>query len=140
MKAPARVFISIALAATAARAADPKASLREWQIYHGDYGGTHYSELDQINRSNVKQLEVAWTWSSGDTGATIECNPIIVDGVMFVTTPSLHVAALDAATGVLKWRFDPWQGARGGGLNRGLAYWTDGATDRRIFHSAGNFL
>lgn len=119
---------------------DPKASHREWQTYHGDYGGSHYSELDQINRSNVKLLEVAWTWKSGDVGATIECNPIIVNGVMFVTTPTLHVAALNAATGELIWRFDPWNGARGGGVNRGVAYWTDGASDQRIFHSAGNWL
>ncbi len=121
-------------------AADPKAGHREWQTYHGDYGGSHYSELDQINRANVKQLAVAWTWKSGDTGSTIECNPIIVDGVMFVTTPGLHVAALNATTGALIWRFDPWQGGRGGGVNRGVAYWTDGAGDQRIFHSAGNFL
>ncbi len=125
---------------TGARAADPKASLREWQIYHGDYGGSHYSELDQINRSNVKKLEVAWTWSTGDTGSTIECNPIIVDGVMFVTTPRLHVAALGAATGKLIWRFDPWQGARGGGVNRGVAFWSDGQGGGRLFHSAGNWL
>ncbi len=123
-----------------APAADPKASHREWQTYHGDYGGSHYSELDQINRANVKQLAVAWTWKSGDVGATIECNPIIVNGVMFVTTPGLHVAALNAATGELIWRFDPWNGARGGGINRGVAYWTDGANDQRIFHSAGNWL
>lgn len=128
------------LLAGTALAADPKASLREWQIYHGDYGGSHYSELDQIHRGNVRKLELAWTWRSGDVGNTIECNPIIVDGVMFVTTPQLHVAALNAATGELLWRFDPWQGARGRGVNRGVAYWTDGQGDRRIFHSAGDWL
>ena len=118
--------------------ADPKASLLEWQSYNGDYGGTHYSQLDQINRDNVEELEVAWTWKSGDVGRTIECNPIIIDGVMFVTTPTLHVAALNAATGEVNWRFDPWNGEKGGGLNRGVAYWTDGKGDRRIFHSAGD--
>lgn len=141
MNATLRLTALLALPGTfTAPAADPKASQREWQIYHGDYGGSHYSELDQINRANVKRLEVAWTWKSGDVGATIECNPIIVDGVMFVTTPTLHVAALNAATGELIWRFDPWNGARGGGLNRGVAYWTDDAGDQRIFHSAGNWL
>ena len=119
---------------------DPRTSYREWQIYHGDYGGSHYSELDQINRDNVKQLEVAWTWQAGDSGSTIECNPVIVDGVMFVTTPSLHAAALNAVTGELIWRFDPWQGQGGRGLNRGVTYWTDGRRDKRIFHSAGDFL
>ena len=122
------------------QADDPKASYRNWQIYHGDYGGTHYSELDQINRSNVSQLEVAWTWEAGETGSTIECNPIIVDGTLFLTTPRLHCAALNATTGELLWRFDPWQGRRGGGVNRGVAYWTDGKEDQRIFHSAGDYL
>ena len=96
--------------------------------------------LDQINRDNVEELEVAWTWKSGDVGRTIECNPIIIDGVMFVTTATLHVAALNAATGEVNWRFDPWNGEKGGGLNRGVAYWTDGKGDRRIFHSAGDHL
>ncbi|HXG49222.1 MAG TPA: PQQ-binding-like beta-propeller repeat protein [Methylomirabilota bacterium] len=139
----ARVLVAVAmgcLSVPAMPAADPRTSLREWQIYHGDYGGTHYSELDQINRANVKRLEVAWTWRAGDHGSTIECNPIIIDGVMYVTTPGLHVAALDAETGRLLWRFDPWQGERGGGVNRGVAYWTDGTNDHRIFHSAGEYL
>lgn len=122
------------------RGQDPKDSLTEWQTYHGDYGGTHYSKLTQINRSNVHKLEVAWVWHSGDVGSTIECNPIIVDGIAFITTPRLHVAALNAATGEMKWRFDPWNGQRRGGLNRGVAYWTDGKKDKRIFHSAGNYL
>lgn len=123
-----------------ATAAEPRESHREWQIYHGDYGGSHYSELDQINRSNVKRLEVAWIWHSGDKGDTIECNPIIVDGVMYVTTPSLHCVALNAKTGIPIWRFDPWNGNRRGGVNRGVSYWTDGNEDRRIFVSAGNYL
>jgi quinoprotein glucose dehydrogenase len=133
-------FLTLALMAAVLSAADPKASHREWQIYHGDYGGTHYSELDQINRGNVKRLEVAWTWKSGDVGNTIQCNPIIVNGVMFVTTGQLHIAALNAATGALLWRFDPWNGARGSGVNRGVSYWTDGQGDERIFHSAGDWL
>ena len=122
-------------------AQDPKASYRDWQIYHGDYGGSHYSELDQINRSNVSKLEVAWVWHAEEIGSTIECNPIIIDGTMYLTTPRLHCAALNAKTGVLIGRFNPWtQGGRGGGLNRGVAYWTDGQGDERIFHSAGNYL
>jgi glucose dehydrogenase len=99
---------------------DPKASHSEWQIYHGDYAGSHYSELDQINRSNVQQLEVAWTWNSGDSGFGIETNPIIVDGVVFVTTAALHVAALNAKTGELIWRFNPWGEEEGRGINRGV--------------------
>ncbi|MBL9213235.1 MAG: pyrroloquinoline quinone-dependent dehydrogenase, partial [Opitutaceae bacterium] len=128
---PLRLSAVLLLAFGAAQlsAADPKASHREWQTYHGDYGGTHYSELDQINRTNVKRLELAWSWKSGDVGTSIQCNPIIVNGVMFVTTGQLHVAALNATNGALLWRFDPWHGARGSGVNRGVSYWTDGKGD-----------
>lgn len=133
------VVVSL-LSAACALGADPRNSHREWQTYNGDYGGSHYSELDQINRTNVKQLKLAWTWHAVDKGNTIECNPIIISGVMFLTTPSLHVAALKADTGELIWRFDPWEGRRAGGVNRGLAYWSDGKGDLRIFHSAGDYL
>ncbi|MFM1941599.1 MAG: hypothetical protein RI897_581 [Verrucomicrobiota bacterium] len=113
---------------------------RGWRVYHGDPGGSHYSELDQINRSNVGNLNVAWTWSSGESGDTIECNPIMVDGLLYITTPKVRCAALDAASGRLVWRFDPWEGRRGGGVNRGVVYWSDGGRDRRIFHTAGDYL
>ena len=115
-------------------------SQTDWSIYHGDYGGSHYSALDQINRSNVKNLEVAWIWHAGDTGSTIECNPIMIDGLLYATTPRLNCVALDAATGKQVWRFDPWDGRRGGGINRGVAYWSDGESDHRIFFSAGDYL
>ncbi len=130
-------FISLS---TVAAEIDPKQSDRHWQIYHGDYGGSHYSGLDQINRSNVHLLKPAWIWHSGDTGSTIECNPIIIHDTMYVTTPRLHCAALVASTGELKWRFDPWNGKRGGGVSRGVAYWSDGGNDQRIFFSAGDYL
>ena len=119
---------------------DPKKSHRSWEIYHGDYGGSHYSSLDQIHRSNVHQLEPVWVWHSGDIGSTIECNPIIVGDTMFVTTPRLHCVALNAVTGKPRWRFDPWQGGRGGGVSRGVAYWSDGQGDERVFFSAGDHL
>lgn len=115
-------------------------SQTDWSIYHGDYGGSHYSALDQINRSNVQDLEVAWIWHAGETGSTIECNPIMIDGLLYATSPRLNCVALDAATGEQVWRFDPWNGGRGGGINRGVAYWSDGASDHRIFFSAGNDL
>ena len=122
-------------------AQDPKASYRDWQIYHGDYGGSHYSELDQINRSNVSKLEVAWIWHAEEFGSTIECNPIVIAGRIFLTTPRLHCVALDAKTGQTLWRFNPWlEGGRGGGISRGVSYWTDGKEDERIFFSGGNYL
>lgn len=112
-------------------------------MYGGDLAGSKYSALDQINRSNVHLLKPAWIYRCDDMrvrpASTIECNPIVIDGVLFMTTPGLKVAALDAATGKERWIFDPWNGKGGRGVNRGVAYWSDGQA-KRIFFVAGNFL
>ena len=93
----------------------------------------HYSSLDQINRENVHSLQVAWTFDSGDQHpkSEMECNPIVVDGVLYATTPNGDVVALDAATGTLHWRFDANEGLRNIGKvrNRGVTYWSDGRID-----------
>lgn len=111
-----------------------------WHTYGGDKKSTRYTAFDQINRSNVDQLEVAWIYHSGDTRddsrGTIQANPIVVDGVMFVTSPSIQVIALNAATGEEIWRFDPFEGEEARGVNRGVMYWEDG-DDRRIFVTSG---
>lgn len=116
---------------------------RDWPVYGGDPAGTKYSALDQINRTNVHRLEPAWIFRCDDMrerpATTIECNPIIVQGVMFATTPGLKVIALDAATGTPRWVFDPWNGQGGRGVNRGVTYWAEG-DDRRIFFTAGPYL
>ena len=109
---------------------------QDWNVYRGDYGSHAYSALDQINRSNVEELEVAWTYHTGDKReeppSTIENNPIVVDGVMYVTSPQLKVVALDAATGQEIWTF----ATEGSGPNRGVVYW-EGGDDKRILVSAG---
>ena len=78
-----------------------------WQWYLGDPGRTHYSTLDQITTDNVDQLEVAWTYNTGDARADnrseMQSNPIIVDGVLYTTTPGIKLLALDAASGVKLW-------------------------------------
>src|SRR5205823_5269772 len=61
------------------------------------------------------------------------------DGVIYITTPVLKVAALDASAGTERWVFDPWAGKGGRGVNRGVTYWP-GGDDKRIFYVAGNFL
>lgn len=119
-----------------------------WETAGGDAGVTHYSNLDQINKENVHKLRLAWEFSTGDIlrddneywgGSTIQSNPIVVDGVLYSTTPTLHIIALDAASGRQIWRFDPWKGKEGGGYNRGVAYWRNG-DDRRIFYTVKNEL
>ena len=78
---------------------------RAWQTFGGGPENIHYSALRQIDRANVKRLEVAWRFDSGDEfqGSEMQCNPVIVDGVLYATTPKLRVVALDAATGSLRW-------------------------------------
>lgn len=90
-----------------ARAAD-----QEWPVNGGPYN-IRYSGLTQINKSNVNQLKVAWTYDSRDSfpGSEMQSNPIIVGGVLYATTPKLHVVALDAKTGREIWNFDPSGGA-----------------------------
>lgn len=118
----------------------------DWPSYLGDKERSHYSPLKQINARNVKKLEVTWTYQSGgarpDGRSQIQCNPLIVDGVLYGTSPELVLFALDAATGKELWRFNPLKG--GGdhqalGVNRGVAYWAEG-DDRRILYSAGSTL
>lgn len=117
----------------------------EWAAVGGDREWTRHSKLSQINRDNVKDLEVAWTYHTGELdpqgrGRTIECTPLMVDGVLYITTARRRVIALDAATGTEIWTFDPgkWKhGAASGGVNRGLAYWTDGE-EARILHGSSD--
>ena len=122
----------------------------DWPRVGNDPGCMRYSQLDQINRQNVTRLKPAWTYHTreleGRTGKTIECTPIVIDGVMYVTTGYLRVVALDAATGKELWQFDPLKDhpfahrPASGGVNRGCAYWSDGKPDgeRRIIHGTSD--
>ena len=81
----------------------------DWPIYGGTTDNTRYSTLDQITPANVASLQVAWTYDTHDEfpGSEFQPNPIVVDGVLYATTPKLRVIALDAATGREIWTFDP---------------------------------
>ena len=85
----------------------------DWPVYHGNDDHTHFSRLAQITPANVKQLKVAWTFDTKDAfpGSEMQANPIVIDGVLYATTPKLQVIALDAASGRQIWRFDPQNGA-----------------------------
>ena len=100
---------------------------KSWPVYGGQLAQDHYSPLAQINRSNVKDLQVAWTFDTGETGG-FQSSPIIVEGVLYSYTPSQKVIAIDAATGKLLWKFD--SGIQGAQPARGLAYWSDGKSGR----------
>ncbi len=252
------VFPALLLLSTCGES--PLPGVRDWRYYGGDLSGNRYSALDQINRSNVSQLQVAWThqtgerrysspeggqvhnprtsaedvtagdkifvtqcaachgedgkggagtfasdltgkelkygssdaalfavtfegipsagmpglyasedevwqivsfvrslrgedpskqpesegqsrvgWGAGARWATIECTPIVVDGVMYISTLFTKVTVLDAATGQEIWTFDPYQDSRFRGYNRGVMYWADGE-GKRIYFTAGDRL
>ncbi len=99
----------------------------DWPAYGGGPLNNHYSPLTQINRKNVRQLQVAWSFDTGEEGG-LQTSPIIVDGVLYGIMPTQKIFALDAATGDLLWKFDA--GIKGTQPNRGLAFWTDGKSSR----------
>lgn len=98
-----------------------------WTSYHGGPENIKYSTSSQITPANVSKLKIAWQFDSGDQfeGSELQCNPIVVDGVLYATTPKLRVIALDAGTGKLIWAHDP--NAPGAKpfkrRNRGVMFW-----------------
>ena len=116
-------------------AADP--APREWPVYGGGPESIRHSTLKQINRANVKQLTMAWSYDAQDGPGGLQTSPIIVGGVLYANTPKSRAIALDAATGKLLWKFDSGLDLRG--ANRGVTYWA-GGDDRRIFAAAGSYV
>ena len=106
-------------------------------MYGGGPENTHYSTLTQINRSNVKQLEAAWSFDTREEGG-LQTSPIVVDGVLYGITPTQKVFALDGANGKLLWKFD--SGIKGTQPDRGLVYWSDKGKGKRILVGVMNFL
>jgi glucose dehydrogenase len=116
---------------------------QEWPAYAGDSGGSKYSPLKQINRGNVTRLKVAWTYHTGDvsdgsehpTRSAFEATPLVVGGVLYITTPFGRVIALDAETGKKFWDFDPKIDKDKSAnlfISRGAAWWS-GGEKKRIF-------
>jgi quinoprotein glucose dehydrogenase len=130
-------FWRVAAAALGFAGASGVAPAAEWTEYLGGPGRACYSPLDQITAGNVSRLQVAWEFHSGDPGQT-QCNPIVVGGVLFGTTATNQVFALDAATGRERWRFKE-PGHEFGSNQRGVAYWADG-DDRRILFNIDAWL
>jgi quinoprotein glucose dehydrogenase len=120
----------------------------DWRHYGGDPAGSRYSALSQINLRNVKELRVAWTYDTGENKPTderkmgMQCQPIVVNGVLYGTSPQLKLFAVEAATGRELWKFDPFalpDVKPSYHPVRGVVYWEDG-DDKRILHSAGHTL
>src|SRR6478609_5176019 len=120
-----------------------------WGVYGGNKENNHYSSLAQIDTNNVTQLQVAWEYHTHDSdkATQIQVNPIVIDNILYGVSPKLKLFALDAATGAQKWIYDP--SADSAQLKafgnyyfmmnvcRGVAFYTDGKEDKRIFYGAG---
>ncbi len=118
----------------------PEEASEEWPVAGGSVQRTQYSGLSQIDTTNVAGLEVLWTYQTHDAGdrSQIQCNPVVIDGTLYGTSPKLKLFALDALTGNEKWIFDPLEmisGETGGGLNtnRGVTHWSDGKISRILY-------
>ena len=97
---------------------------KSWPAYLGGPGSEQYSSLTEINKSNVKQLEVVWTYATGDKGNYL-FNPLVVDGTMYVLAKNNSIVALDAVTGRERWT----HANIGAVTQRGINYWE--SKDRR---------
>ena len=142
----------------------------EWHFFGGDSGSTKYSSLDLIDKENVANLEIAWRWESVDGRFNIDqlkaeypnlqvandvsnvsidslkAAPLMVDGVIYISTPFYQAAAIDAANGETLWVHDPRSYASGipimmlGFSSRGLAYWSEGEQSRVIWGTGDGYL
>ena len=137
------VLLMVVLAWALPTAAQNGAKNGEWRAYAGEIGSTRYSPLDQINRENVKNLQVAWSWRFDNFGApTSETTPIMVNGVLYFTVgPHRTVVAANPGTGETLWIYRPDEGVRFDQAprknTRGVGYWTDGADSRIITVTPG---
>jgi len=149
MKKAVSLLTLLALLAPASGSAQRTVKPVEWPFYGGDQGGTKYSTLDQINRDTVARLEPAWEWKTGEqplpqfgtTPGAFQNTPIMIDNVLYLSTPYNRVVALDADTGRELWSYDPKAYEDGmpasgqGFVHRGVAAWRDGDALRIFMNS-----
>jgi quinoprotein glucose dehydrogenase len=114
----------------------------DWPVYRGDPKANQFVTLAQINATNVHKLHPAWEYHTGDASqrSTMYANPLVINGVMYISTPGLKAIALDAATGARIWSFDPATHNNGKVIrlrNRGVTYWK-GSEGERIFDFVGD--
>jgi quinoprotein glucose dehydrogenase len=145
------LFLTLTIFFSACAGNDDSASYNGWEKAMGNSNGNKYSSLTQIDTGNVSELQVAWEFHTQDADTAahsqIQCNPIIVDGIMYFTSPTLKVFAIDAATGKEKWMYSPYDTITENKMghfnlnnNRGVTYWSDGKDDKRIFYAAGPYI
>lgn len=114
----------------------------DWAEYNGDGARSHYSPLTQITPKNVGSLKMAWTYASGGADTVrnrsqMQCNPIIIEGILYGVSAGIQAFALEASTGKEIWKTSVSENE--GTLSRGVTYWSDGKSNR-IFFGAGRWL
>jgi len=143
MKTNRQAWLVLSFFASATAFAQHGAKNGEWHYWGGDAGSTRYSPLTQIDATNAKSLEVAWRWAALPIGDRPDVNwqatPMMIDGVLYVTSGLHQAVALDPATGKTLWIFNPEPrdldtGRPGNPSGRSMAYWTDG-NQKRLFRS-----
>ena len=142
-------------ATSSAAAQNAEAAATEWLSYGGDKASSKYSPIDQIGGDNFSRLQVAWTWRSAEEEITKanpdlktwvwESTPLMVNGVLYVSTSLSQVAAIDASTGKTRWVYDPetWKNgtpSNNGFVHRGVSYWADGDDQRILFGTGDGYL
>src|SRR5437764_816741 len=119
---------------------------QDWPFYGGDQGGSKYSPLTDVNASSVARLTVAWEWSPrekafeafGTRPGNFQATPLMIDNVLYLSTPYNRVVALNAETGAALWAFDPnayedGQPPNGTGfVHRGVAAWRDASAGNKL--------
>jgi quinoprotein glucose dehydrogenase len=140
-----KIVLAAALVAGCGRENSNTTSDGNWPAYAADNFNSKYSALDEITRDNVKDLKIAWTWDSPDNEilqhlkfpvSIYEATPLAIDGILYVSTSTAQVAAINGTTGKTLWTFDPkvyesTPPAHGAYIHRGVSYWEDG-NDKRI--------
>jgi len=147
-----RIFILLApllLLMGSCRREAPIETGKDWPMYGGNSAGNRYSPLNQVNAGNVKNLKVVWMYNAAEPADTsnhkepdvkaIQCQPIVIRGIMYGTTPELKLFAINAETGKQLWKFEPKKDEQRFNTNRGVTYWENGE-DKRILYSSGSNL
>jgi len=148
----AAMALTIILASSTPLAAQQGVSDGQWRYYGGDAGSTKYAALDQITAENVSNLTTQWFWSSPENARiaenrrlgsfAYESTPLLIDGVLYVSSSHSDVIAINPVTGEQIWTHDTesWKAGRPtnlGFVHRGVAYWADG-DDKRIYIATGD--